>query len=257
MPNIKYKEFLTKITTEDIVNKMSEAKHACPKSVGDVDLNTKNRDITTKKHNYGPLNVDEPGDYWIKVAKQWRATVKAAKMSLCANCIAFDISPRMKECMPGVSSDGEGELGYCWMHHFKCHSRRSCNTWAKGGPIVDDKVSYIWHDKSNLEESKVEEDAPTNSVSAGGVDMAPNAGHPNVMKKHIRRNKKDQDDLTKKIGKMVKENDDNNNNILKGVNEALDKLESKIDEVSGIDNEIIFEENKEYKTFSEKFKVGK
>ena len=36
MPNIKFKEFLRKVTTEDIVNKMSEAKHACPKSVGDV-----------------------------------------------------------------------------------------------------------------------------------------------------------------------------------------------------------------------------
>ena len=31
MPNQKYKEFLTKITTEDIVNKMSEDKHVCPK----------------------------------------------------------------------------------------------------------------------------------------------------------------------------------------------------------------------------------
>ena len=49
------------------------------------------------------------------------------------------------------ASDGEGELGYCWMH-FKCHSRRSCNTWAKGGPIVDNKISYIWHDKSSLDE---------------------------------------------------------------------------------------------------------
>ena len=124
MPNQKYKEFLTKITTEDIVNKMSEDKHACPKSVGSVDLNTKNRDLTTKKHGYGPLNVDEPGDFWDKIAKQWDTSVKAAKMSLCANCIAFDISPRMKDCMPGVASDGEGELGYCWMHDFKCHSRR-------------------------------------------------------------------------------------------------------------------------------------
>ena len=34
MPNIKYKEFLRKHTTEDIVNKMSEDKHVCPKSVG-------------------------------------------------------------------------------------------------------------------------------------------------------------------------------------------------------------------------------
>ena len=85
-----------------------------------------------------------------------------------------------------------------WMHDFKCHSRRTCNTWAKGS-IVDDKISYEWSDRSSLEE-----DAPTNSVSAGGVDMASNVSYPNVMKKHIRRNKKDQDDLTKKIGKMPK-----------------------------------------------------
>ena len=254
MPNIKYKEFLTKVTTEDIVNKMSEAKHACPKSVGDVDLNTKNRDLTTKKHGYGPLNVDEPGDFWDKIAKQWDTSTKAAKMSLCANCIAFDISPRMKECMPGVASDGEGELGYCWMHDFKCHSRRSCNTWAKGGPIVDDKISYEWHDRSSLEE-----EAPTNSVSAGGVDMAPNARHPlsKSYNKYRKDNEKETKKRMKKIGQMVKENDDNNNNILKGVNQTLDLLENKIDKVSGIDNEIVFEEKKDYKTFSEKFKVGK
>ena len=148
MPNQKYKEFLTKITTEDIVNKMSEDKHVCPKSVGNVDLNTKNRDLTTKKHGYGPLNVDEPGDFWEKIAKQWDTSTKAAKMSLCANCIAFDISPRMLECMPGETSDDDGALGYCWMHHFKCHSARACHTWAKGGPIKDDKISYIWGKKA-------------------------------------------------------------------------------------------------------------
>ena len=257
MPNLKFKEFLRKVTTEDIINKMTEGSHACPPAVGSVDMNTFNRDKTTRKHNYGPLNVDEPGDYWIKIAKQWRTSVKAAKMSLCANCIAFDISPRMKECMPGIASDGEGELGYCWMHHFKCHSRRSCNTWAKGGPIVDDKVSYTWHDRSNLEESKVEEDAPANSVSAGGVDMAPNAGHPNLMMKHKKKNKKDQEILTKKIGNMIKDKKDNNNNTLKGVNETLDLIDSVIDEASGVDYTIKFKEEKKYKSFSEKFGVGK
>ena len=254
MPNQKYKEFLTKITTEDIVNKMSEDKHACPKSVGNVDLNTKNRDLTTKKHGYGPLNVDEPGDFWEKIAKQWDTSTKAAKMSLCANCIAFDISPRMKDCMPDVASDGEGELGYCWMHDFKCHSRRTCNTWAKGGAITTDKISYEWQDRSSLEE-----DAPTNSVSAGGVDMAPNARHPlsKSYNKYRKDNEKETKKRMKKIGQMVKENDDNNNNILKGVNQTLDLLEDKIDEFCGIDNTIEFKEEKEYKTFSEKFKVGK
>ena len=61
----------------------------------------------------------------------------------------------------------------------------------------------------------------------------------------------------KKIGQMVKENYDNNNNILKGVNETLDRLEDKIDEFCGIDNKIVFEEKKEYKTFSDKFGLGK
>ena len=45
-------------------------------------------------------------------------------------------------------SDESGHLGYCWMHHFKCHSARSCHTWAKGGPIKDDKISYIWGKKA-------------------------------------------------------------------------------------------------------------
>jgi hypothetical protein len=33
-------------------------------------------------------------------------------------------------------------------HHFKCHSARACHTWAKGGPIKDDKISYIWGKKA-------------------------------------------------------------------------------------------------------------
>ena len=50
--------------------------------------------------------------------------------------------------MPGETSDGEGVLGYCWMHHFKCHSARTCDTWAKGGPITTDKVSEGWQERA-------------------------------------------------------------------------------------------------------------
>jgi hypothetical protein len=98
------------------------------------------------------LNFDEPGDYWEKIADKWDTTEEAAKKSLCGNCVAFDISPRMKECMPGEVSEGEGELGYCWMHHFKCHSLRTCDTWAKGGPITDDLISIGWQEKNKTEE---------------------------------------------------------------------------------------------------------
>jgi len=51
--------------------------------------------------------------------------------------------------MPGDTFDDDGELGYCWMHHFKCHSARSCHTWAKGGPIKTDKESAEWQRKNS------------------------------------------------------------------------------------------------------------
>ena len=141
-----------------------EAEHKeyeCPPATKDVALNTKNRNATRDNHMYGPLNVKEPGDYWQKLADRWDTDLEAAKKSTCGVCVAFDISPRMTECMPGAVSDESGRLGYCWMHHFKCHSKRSCDTWASGGPITTDKVSYDWHSKAfpkgDFQESKIEE----------------------------------------------------------------------------------------------------
>ena len=126
----------------------------CPAPTQSVALNTANRDraIQSDYIDYGPLNVEEPGDYWEKIAKRWKTSVEAAKKSRCGNCVAFDISPRMKDCMPGETSDKDGVLGYCWMHHFKCHSARACRTWAKGGPIKEDKVSYGWQEKAAIKE---------------------------------------------------------------------------------------------------------
>ena len=121
-------------------------KQSCPLPTKDLKLNTKNRDKAIKEDHiqYGPLNVDEPGTYWEDLADQWGTTEGAAKKSLCGNCAAFDISPRMLECMPGDLEDDDGKLGYCWMHEFKCHSARTCRTWAKGGPITTDKTSHSW-----------------------------------------------------------------------------------------------------------------
>ena len=34
------------------------------------------------------------------------------------------------------------------MHHFKCHSARSCDTWAKGGPITENEKSISWQEKA-------------------------------------------------------------------------------------------------------------
>tara|TARA_R100001163_G_C5051084_1_gene187861 strand:- start:875 stop:1261 length:387 start_codon:yes stop_codon:yes gene_type:complete len=110
---------------------------SCPRATQDLKLNTKNRNMAIKEDHikYGPLNLNDE-NYWVDAAKHWNTSVKVAKQSNCSNCVAFDISPRMKDCMPL-----EGDLGYCWMHHFKCHKDRTCYTWAAGGPINADKTS--------------------------------------------------------------------------------------------------------------------
>ena len=114
---------------------------ACPRATQDLKLNTKNRDSAVKAEHiqYGPLNLNDE-EYWERYAKRWNTTAEVAKKSNCSNCVAFDISPRMEDCMP-FELDEDGRLGFCWMHHFKCHSARTCYTWAKGGPITDDKRS--------------------------------------------------------------------------------------------------------------------
>jgi len=123
----------------------------CPKATQDIALNTKNRNLCIRDYMYGPLNLSDTA-YWVKIANFWNTTPQVAMNSRCANCSAFDISPRMLKCMPGPLSepieDAEGHLGYCWMHHFKCHSARTCETWAAGGPITQDSVSYAWHQKA-------------------------------------------------------------------------------------------------------------
>ena len=145
--------------TKKFKQMFGEQKEDCPPATKDVALNTKNRNATRDNHMYGPLNVKEPGDYWEKLADRWDTTVEAAKKSKCGNCVAFDISPRMEECMPGSVSDESGRLGYCWMHHFKCHSARSCDTWATGGPIREDKKSYEWQEKAFGKNEKLDKDA--------------------------------------------------------------------------------------------------
>ena len=127
----------------------------CPTATTDISVNTANRDRARKLDwiMYGPLNVEEPGDYWERIADKWNTLVEAAKKSNCGNCVAFDRSPKMVDkCIPAITTepvaDEFGVLGYCWMHHFKCHSARTCNTWAAGGPIKTDKSSAEWFERN-------------------------------------------------------------------------------------------------------------
>ena len=99
----------------------------------------------------------------------------------------------------------------------------------------------------------IDEDAPTNSVASGGVDMNPTGARmsPKMMRRKKEQGDK-QDDITKKISKMIKQNEDNNNVILKQVNEGLSKVEDKSDEKLGLKQDVDIEE-KEYKTFRDRY----
>ena len=84
------------------------------------------------------------------------------------------------------------------------------------------------------------EDAPANAVAHGGVDMNP-TGRKRVMGT---------------LKRKVQESDDNNNVVLKGVYKVLNKLEEKIDELSGVvKEEIKIETPKRKKTIKEKARV--
>ena len=113
------------------------------------------------------------------------------------------------------------------------------------------------HYKQMMDEliNKMDEDAPANSVAGGGVDLNPTGGK--MMSPSIQRRKKkqgdEQDKITKKISKMIKANEDNNNVILKQVNESLSKVEDKSDEKLGLKEDVTVDETEEYKTFRDKY----
>ena len=134
---------------------------SCPLPTQDLALNTNNRNeaIEADHIKYGPLNLNDE-EYWEHLAEHWKTDVSVAKKSLCGNCAAFDISPQMKECMPG-SVQKDGVLGYCWMHKFKCHSARTCYTWAAGGPIEENDVSTEWAEKNEEQLSEKKDDRCT------------------------------------------------------------------------------------------------
>ena len=146
-----YHRFISKPSTRS--NPGHSSPKDCPAPTQDLALNTKNRNsaIKTDYISYGPLNLNDL-KYYKDAAAHWKTDVATAKASKCSNCVAFDISPRMLDCMPGPVSepieDEDGYLGYCWMHHFKCHSARTCYTWAAGGPITEDSVSMDWQDRA-------------------------------------------------------------------------------------------------------------
>ena len=106
------------------------------------------------------------------------------------------------------------------------------------------------HYKEMMDEiiNKIDEDAPANAVGDGGNVALPPKHEPGV-----RKDKKDPLMFAKPIKRKFKESDDNNNVVLRGVIEKIENIEHAIDEKHFGKTELKVEEEKEYKTFKDKY----
>ena len=119
---------------------------SCPIATQDVKTNLANRQTAVDDANYGPANPNEPNeDYWKAKADEFQGDVPTAKKMLCGNCAAFDQRNKILGCIKkGIGEDANevavgGDLGYCEIFDFKCASKRTCDAWIVGGPIIDKK----------------------------------------------------------------------------------------------------------------------
>ena len=115
----------------------------CPAPTQDITLNLKNRAKAITAAKYGPENPALPNTpFWKRKADTWDVSVEDAKMSLCGNCAAFNVSDSIKECIAqGIGNEADpwgtiklADLGYCEIFDFKCAASRTCDAWVVGGP---------------------------------------------------------------------------------------------------------------------------
>jgi len=135
-----------------------DSAKSCPPATQDIAVNLKNRQKAIDEYGYGPLNPDLPNTkFWMAKVDEWNLdSVDEAKSSLCGNCAAFDQREATLDCIAqGIGSDAgaedptieAGDLGYCRFLKFKCASRRTCDAWVTGGPLVDrETVDENLHD---------------------------------------------------------------------------------------------------------------
>ena len=98
----------------------------------------------------------------------------------------------------------------------------------------------------------MQEEAPANAVAHGGVDMNPDG------KKVKKKKENDAEDMLRrvimnKLSDKIKEENDNNSTTLRGVLDTLNKVEKISDEYLGVNEEVKIVEDKEYKSFKEKY----
>jgi len=133
----------------------------CPAPTQDITLNLKNRAKAITAAKYGPENPALPNTpFWKRKADTWDVSVEDAKMSLCGNCAAFNVSDKIKQCIAdGIGNEADpwgtielAELGYCEIFDFKCAASRTCDAWVVGGPNTGEAKDEDMEEGEDYEE---------------------------------------------------------------------------------------------------------
>ena len=150
--------------------------------------------------------------------------------------------------------DESNQMGYV-VKFSKSKGGKISTAWYKSEADAKKALEMLKKDGLNgiITKGRMDEDAPANNTS--GTDMNPTGARmsPKMMKRKKEQGD-EQDNISNKISKMVKANEDNNNVILKQVNESLAKVEDKSDEKLGLKQDVeIVEVEEDYKTFRDKY----
>ena len=161
-----------------------------------------------------------------------------------------------KEMMDEIINkmDESNQMGYV-VKFSKSKGGKISTAWYKSEADAKKALEMLKKDGLNgiITRGRMDEDAPANNTS--GTDMNPTGARmsPKMMKRKKEQGD-EQDNISNKISKMVKANEDNNNVILKQVNESLAKVEDKSDEKLGLKQDVeIVEVEEDYKTFRDKY----
>ena len=160
-----------------------------------------------------------------------------------------------KEMMDEIINkmDESNQMGYV-VKFSKSKGGKISTAWYKSEADAKKALEMLKKDGLNgiITKGRMDEDAPANNTS--GTDMNPTGARmsPKMMKRKKEQGD-EQDKISNKISKMVKANEDNNNVILKQVNESLAKVEDKSDEKLGLKQDVEIVEEENYKTFRDKY----
>lgn len=104
-------------TTEEQYEEQ-EVEISCPTATQDETLNEANKEAAIQDHSYGPTDISD---------------------KRCGNCGYFNMTKAMLDCIGDTKEDvvSEASHGYCQLFHFNCLAKNVCDSWMKGGPIID------------------------------------------------------------------------------------------------------------------------